>query len=342
MNRGMNNNNPICIGTGLVALDVIYADDKKPRFLAGGSCGNVLTILSYLDWNSFPVSRLGNDVEGNRIIEDIKKWGVKTKFIEQEKIASPRIIQKIFPNKNPRHRFYTKCEHKNWLPSRKPFLLKSLENIQDKLPNSNVFYFDRASPSALVLAKTLKEQGAIIYFEPPKFLPDDKNFMKCLQIADIVKHCYDQGKETEEFGIKIPLEIQTMGEDGLQYRARILKQRSWKKMDAFPVSNLVDAAGSGDWLSAGLIHVLFQNKSKFAPTEKKLEFALQFGQALASINCNFVGARGLMYNLSKAELFSLSDKVMKNKENPLSINIPTKNLEVTSLAKKCKICLCTS
>jgi len=132
-----------------------------------------------------------------------------------------------------------------------------------------------------------------------------------------------------------------MGEDGLQYRARILKQRTWKKMDAFP-TNLVDAAGSGDWLSAGMIHVLFQNKSKFAPTEKKLEFALRFGQALASLNCNFIGARGLMYNLPKSKLFSLTDKIMKNKQKPLSIDIPVKNLEATPLAKKCKICLCTN
>ena len=334
---------PKCIGSGLIALDVIYDENhKEPNFLAGGSCGNVLTILSYMGWDSFPVARLGKDTEGNRIIEDMEKWKVKTKFIEQETNSnSPRIIERIFSGKNHKHRFSTKCDHGNWLPSRKPFLLKTLETIQNKIPKSNVFYFDRASPSALVLAKTLKDQGSIIYFEPPKFLPDDKNFIKCLQIADIVKHCYDQGKETEEFGIKIPLEIQTMGENGLRYRARILKQRSWKKIDAFPVSNLVDAAGSGDWLSAGLIHVLFQNKSKFAPTQKKLEFALRFGQALASLNCNFVGARGLMYNLSKPKLFSLSDKVMKNKENPLSINVPTKNLEVTPLAKKCKICLCT-
>ena len=62
---------PICIGTGLIALDVIYTTDKKPNFLAGGSCGNVLTILSYLGWKSLPIARLGNDAEGKRIVEDL-------------------------------------------------------------------------------------------------------------------------------------------------------------------------------------------------------------------------------------------------------------------------------
>ena len=60
-------------------------------------------------------------------------------------------------------------------------------------------------------------------------------------------------------------------------------------MNAFPVTNLVDAAGSGDWLTAGIIQFIGQNTLK-TPSQKKLEYALRFGQALASLNCNFVGA----------------------------------------------------
>lgn len=73
---------PTCVGMGLIALDAIYAESsKRPRFLAGGSCGNVLTILSYLGWKSYPIARLGNDHEGSRILEDMMKWGVNTKFV---------------------------------------------------------------------------------------------------------------------------------------------------------------------------------------------------------------------------------------------------------------------
>ena len=78
--------NPTCIGTGLVALDAIYGSGKQtPSFLAGGSCGNVLTILASFEWGVFPMARLGNDVEGDRIIEDMKKWETKTEFIQQER-----------------------------------------------------------------------------------------------------------------------------------------------------------------------------------------------------------------------------------------------------------------
>ena len=335
---------PVCLGSGLIALDVIYNDEnRRPKFLAGGSCGNVLTILSYLGWDSFPLARLGKDPEGNRIIEDMKRWGVKTEFVEQDsEIHSPRIIERVFSGRNPRHRFYLKCTHGNWLPRRKPFLLKSLESIQDKLPKSNVFYFDRASPSALETAKILKKQGAIIVFEPPKFLHDEV-FIQCLKIADIVKHCYEQSEETAESGVKIPLEIQTKGESGLQYKARFLRHRDWRQMEAFPVFNLVDAAGSGDWLTAGLIHVLGQNGSKHTPTEKKLEFSLKFGQALASLNCNFTGARGIMYNLRKSQLFSLVAEMIITKESPqIKTSSKPRIRSTSSLSSKCKVCLCSN
>jgi len=337
-------NKSVCVGSGLVTLDVIYKNDTaKPIFLAGGSCGNVLTILSYLGWDSYPIARLGDDPEGNRIIEDMKKWKVKTKFIEQESSThSPRIIERIFSDKIPRHRFYIKCNHKNWLPRRKAFLLKSLENIQDKIPKSNVYYFDRASPSALELAINLKKQGSIIIFEPPKFLHDTV-FLKCLQIADIVKHCNEQSYDTEKLKIDIPLEIRTRGKRGLRYRAKFLKNSDWIDIDSIPAYNLVDAAGAGDWLIAGLIHVLFQNKSKYTPAQKKLEFALRFGQALASLNCNFIGARGIMYNLSKPKLFNLIGKIIKNKEKLITLNLAVKNTKMNSkLTKKCKVCLCTN
>jgi len=345
MNRGMNKDNPICVGTGLVALDVIYAHEKKPQFLAGGSCGNVLTILSYLGWNSYPVSRLGQDPEGNRIIEDMKKWGVKTKFIEQESgTNSPRIIERIFTGKNPRHRFYLKCDHGKWLPQRKSFLLKSFEHIQNKIPKSNVFYFDRASPSAYEIAIHLKKQGTIIVFEPPKFLQDDKVFLKCLKISNIVKHCYNQANDTEQSEINIPLEIQTKGEEGLQYKAKFLRHKTWKKLSAIPTNNLIDAAGSGDWLTAGLIHTLRNHKSLEHVTEEKLEHALNFGQTLASLNCNFVGARGMMYDLTKEEVFKIATKNLKNKEKPIELTIShTRKSKLTSkLSSECKICLCVS
>lgn len=335
---------PICIGAGFVALDVIFTSNStRPEFLAGGSCGNVLTILSYLGWSSIPIVRLGKDTEGDRIIEDMKKWNVITKFIEKDsKIPSPRIIQKIYSGKNPKHSFSLKCSHGKWLPDRRSFLLTSLKQIESQIPTSNVYYFDRSTPSSLLLAKQQKEKGALIVFEPPRLL-DDKNFKNCLEISDIVKHCYNLRSNDKSLNLKIPLEIQTRGAQGLRYRANVLGQTKWKEIAAFHVDNLVDAAGSGDWLTAGLIHVLGQNALKWKITDKKLQNAFRIGQCLAALNCHYMGARGLMYNISSAQLLNLVSDITTNKESVekiLKIN-PTVTKIKTRLSSKCKICLCT-
>ena len=335
---------PVCLGSGLVALDVIYdGENGGPRFLAGGSCGNVLTILSYLGWNSFPLARLGDDPEGDRIIGDMKRWNVKTRFVRREpEIHSPRIIERIFAGKRPRHQFYLKCTHGNRLPRRRPYPPRSLESIRHRLPKSDVFYFDRADPAALEAARTLKKRGAVIVFEPPKFLHNEV-FLQCLKIADIVKHCHDQSGETAEFGIRIPLEIRTGGENGLRYMARFLRNRSWRQMEAFPVSGLLDAAGSGDWLTAGLIHVLERGGPWRSATAKKLEAALGFGQALASLNCNFTGARGVMYGLARPRLLWLAEKVASG-ESPVikTSRAPRMRPAPPPRSPKCRVCLCSN
>ena len=327
----------VCVGMGFVVLDAIYRKHDQPDFLAGGSCGNVLTILSYLGWDSYPVVRLGKDVEGDRIIEDMKRWKVKTKFIEQEKgSASPIIIQKLSPRKKLGYRFYSKCEDGTWLPGWRTFLLKSLEAIQDKVPKANVFYFDRVSPSALEMARNQKKQGAIIFFEPTQILWDDKEFLKCLQISDIVKYSYNPKVPVNRSILKdVPIEIQTMGKDGIRYRSKLLKQRTWEKLNAFPISNLVDDAGSGDWVSAALISTLGRYKlSDIRYTA--IEEALGFGQLLAYLNCQFVGARGMMYSLPLLRIFSLIRRAYYGRT--VQVGVPDRGPRKTILAKKCRVC----
>ena len=337
----------VCMGMGFVALDAIYEKQDQPDFLAGGSCGNVLTILSCLGWDSYPVVRLGKDVEGDRIIQDMKRWGVKTKFIEQEKNSdSPIIIQKLSPRKKLGYRFYSKCEHGRWLPNWKPFLLKSLEAIKDKVPRSDIFYFDRATPSALEMARHQKKQGSVIFFEPTKIFSEDKCFLKCVEISDIVKYSYNPDSPIKSSILKdVQLEIRTMGKDGLMYRFNnVQKQGTWKKLDAFPISDIVDDAGSGDWLSVGLIeylsrNYLFVNSGTLDHVSiKELEYALKFGQVLAFLNCHYVGARGMMYSMSRSAIWIRAEMIIHKKIK--EVHLPYRGPRKTILSKKCRVCTC--
>jgi sugar/nucleoside kinase (ribokinase family) len=74
---------PVVFGTGLVALDVVFDvdTDDPPRFWAGGTCGNVLTVLSYLGWHVSPIARLGEGVAAERVLADLARWNVSGRFI---------------------------------------------------------------------------------------------------------------------------------------------------------------------------------------------------------------------------------------------------------------------
>lgn len=330
-----------CMGSGLAVLDVIFrAGSDEPKFMAGGSCCNVLTILSYLGWKSFPVVRLGCDVEGDRIVEDMMAWGVQDKFIERDpRINTSRIIQRTHAGENPRHVFSLRCVHGRWLPDMRVFRLDSLRRIEDKIPSVNVFYFDRAVPSALEIAKRQKQLGALVVFEPPRFL-NDKNFRACLEVTDIFKHCSDV--EPEDYGCaRPPLEIQTRGRDGLRYRADMLSQTEWTQIPALDVDGFVDASGSGDWLTAGLIHALMQKRRRQEITEANLRDSLLFGQSMATLNCLCSGARGLMYRVTRRRLKGLIAKVLSGKGAGQTLLNGSADIQQRSkFSSRCRICLC--
>ena len=96
------------------------------------------------------------------------------------------------------------------------------------------------------------------------------------------------------------LVIETRGPDGLRVRWR----RSWSDLQAYSAPRLIDAAGSGDWCTAGLIHKVAEGGAKSFETLNKayIDHSLRFGQALAAINCGFEGARGAMMGLTQLQM----------------------------------------
>ena len=117
---------PTCFGAGLIALDVIMNGSPKtlPKLSAGGSCGNVLSILGYLNWNSYPMARLANNQAGVELIRDFKRWEIHLDYLRVNKEGStPIIIHRILRDKSskPIHRFeFRDPDTKKWLPQLKP------------------------------------------------------------------------------------------------------------------------------------------------------------------------------------------------------------------------------
>lgn len=303
---------PLVVGTGLVALDVVLskAQPSNPRYWAGGTCGNVLTILSYLGWRSSPIARLRPGGAASRLLADLRRWGVGCDFVNvADDGSTPIIVQRIGRNAagEPYHTFSWRCPKcGSRLPNYKPVLATEVATIASGLKKPRVFFIDRLSRGAVVLARAASEAGAAVVFEPSS-VSSPALFREAWAIADIVKYSHERLQELPEdldstTGPK--LLIETLGSEGLRYRARLRGSRSrWQRLNALATPILRDAAGAGDWCTAGIIQKLFSKTSKVWDklTDDTLRNAIRYGQALAAWACGFEGARGGMYEVEKAQ-----------------------------------------
>jgi sugar/nucleoside kinase (ribokinase family) len=318
-------NSPICVGMGLVALDVILngSPETPPKIFAGGSCGNVLSILSFLGWTSYPIARLKKNRAADELIGDLLKWQVKTDLVfTKDDGSTPIIIHRILRDKTgkPTHRFEFKIpETKQWLPNFKAVVNGEVDLIKQIVPKTKVFYFDRLSRSSIELAKYYKQKGSLIFFEPSS-MTDERLFNESVQTSHIIKFSKERlpNYSTKFHKNQCVLEIETLGSKGIRYRTTRSRNKTWQIIKAPHLDSVQDAAGAGDWCSAGIIHTLGIRGAKGFRTVKKydIETALMKGQILGALNCKFDGARGLMYNTTFRDL-SQNVKELSSDKQPI-------------------------
>jgi sugar/nucleoside kinase (ribokinase family) len=302
---------PTILGSGLLALDIVTSDisGASPQHWAGGTCGNVLIALAYLGWQSQPVARLKSGPAAERILHDLKQWGVSDQFVSvAEDGSTPVIVEKITKGSGdiPRHSFSWRCpECGSQFPGFKPVLTSVAEEIAQNHGQPKVFFFDRATPGAMLLAKSCAKQGALIVFEPSS-IGNPVLFRQAWEVSHVVKYSHERLSELPEIGVEggPRLQVETLGEAGLRYRKVKPSGRGgrWSELRAFSVDVIRDTAGSGDWCTAGLVDRAGRDGASglFNLSDDELQSAFRYGQALAAWNCGFEGARGGMYSVDPA------------------------------------------
>lgn len=304
---------PLAMGTGLIALDVVVTegDPSDPLLMTGGTCGNVLLALSYLGFRVAPICRLEDDEAAELIQEEFREWDVDTTYVSVgEDGSTPVIFQTIRPNPGgvPTHSFSWRCPAcGKRFPAYKPTLAMTAEAIAAGMPLLRVFFFDRVNRGSLVLAEKASERGALVVFEPSS-VGDHALFKEAWAVSHVVKYSHERLADLPdslEFGTNQLLQVETLGADGLRYRAKFGKRVTspWKTLDALKAPALIDTAGAGDWCTAGLLHRLGREGAEGFRAVKPpdVEAALRYGQALAAWNCGFVGARGGMNHMTVEE-----------------------------------------
>ena len=314
---------PQIYGTGLIALDIVlgHYPEGKAFEMAGGTCGNVLTILSYLGWKAFPISRLDSSSNSIKVSQDMAKWGVYLDFVNLNPTATVPVItqETVLENGEFRHRFYWKNCPKcgSWLPNYKAVTLEAISHVKEQVEFSDVFFFDRTSPAALDLARCFKKLGSVIFFEPSA-KSNPKQLEMALGIADVVKYSNQRFQQSPIRMKRKPLlEIQTLNRNGLRYR--IGPSEKWSNLPAYLSQDTIDTCGCGDWTTAGIIAHLCTGGIEKMKVKKPTKFieALRFGQALGAWNSRFEGARSGMYHVDKYTLRRIIPKILRNGTVPV-------------------------
>ena len=309
-------------GTGLITLDLIMGPNAESpvQLQAGGTCGNVLTALAYLGWDAFPIARMNHDPASLQVRADMRRWGVRLEFSGCNPTShTPIIVQEIQSGLDgiPMHRFSWVCPRcGEWLPGFKALTLSAVNIIAPNLPGAAVFFMDRLSPAALKLAAKASSEGAVVMFELSSKV-DPRLFTEALGVVHIIKYADNRIREVGSAmprGSATLVEIQTLGAKGLRYRHRFDRRASgWVHMEAVPVPRLVDSCGAGDWCTAGLLSkAASRGLATFRKNgEEAIHRALRYGQALASWNCGFEGARGGMYATLRDDFDAQIDGLLK-------------------------------
>lgn len=319
---------PVVVGTGFVPLDVVIKSDDadRARTWAGGTCGNVMAILSYLGWRAYPFARLGDDAAADRIISDLENVGVETQFIKRDPQGrSPIVTERIGRTAGglPRSRFIWTCPQcEAWFPGFQPVLARDMESVAPLMPDPAVFFFDRVSRGALDLATAATKRGALVMFEPSG-VGDERLFREAVALAHVLKYSRDRltGLAATKGRSAPLLEVETLGAEGLRYRRRRGSAAgSWRQLRAFNVTGVRDTVGAGDWCSAGLLQTLGREGATGLrkASEADVDLALRNGQALAAVACLFEGARGGMYVMDKHQ-FQAAIKTVLAGGSPITL-----------------------
>lgn len=339
---------PVIIGTGLVSLDVVIPNDLAagPQLCAGGTCGNVLTAMAFLGWESYPIARLSKDGASKYVADDLKQWNVNLDFVSFEEDGStPVVIQRIRNRKNgePVHSFSRKCPGCGaMLPWYKAVRVADISSLLPRLPDAQVIFFDRTSRGALSLAQQGRDNGAIVFFEPSAS-SDPSHLEEALNLAHIVKIASDRigGNEAVLSAAKPKIIIETHGSTGLRLLLNTKNpnydSREWLNMPSIPIESLRDSAGAGDWCTAGLIHMLGAQGAAGLDDLSHDEVcrAVHVGQAMASWTCCFDGPRGGMYQTTKKAFYNSVQHLLTGQTRPY---VDVKKPMVTPLERQEYVC----
>lgn len=306
--------NKSIMGCGFSCIDIISKDNKL-IWDVGGTCANVLSVLSFLGWGSvlwIP------DYEDDRLNTWLNEMKIQCINFTKTKKQTPKLIQ-MYDYEKGKHHFFTRCP---WCGNR--FFQSILPNGRQVMSKpeitADVFFCDRISDGIMELANRTNENGGITMYEP-NGLRFYNQFIDICCKFDIIKFSderipnkWQEQLTTDLLWAQTKLVIVTLGERGLKFilRAEDGTFSEWIYMESYNIIGKQDSSGAGDWLTATFLYYFIPQLEKY---QRVFPYHIIWDSLLKAVRmsafaCREIGAQGLMHSKDGIEevnrLFNLN------------------------------------
>lgn len=263
---------------GDLNADVILSGMKTPPALgkeiiaekyvmhAGGSAANTALMLASMDCPVKFFSRIGNDIPGDKILEQLAHCGLETDGILQSDSEKTGVTVSLT---YPDDRMY--ITYPGTVASVKPAdFPEGYLSAGDHLHLSSYFLQKALRPLVGELLKKAKSRNMTTSLDPGGD-PEQQWDMKCLEPywryldwflpnRDEIKGICGAGSlkaAVRGFSSRVPGVLVKMGKDGAMLRCQ-------GKIESFPGNNIdiVDTTGAGDCFNAGFLYALLKGGSR--------------------------------------------------------------------------------
>lgn len=298
------------IGSGVYMLDIIVVreypewpalrpfTDRTVLEEVGGTCGNVMCMLSWLGWKAMAQACLDDSPEGLKMTLDLLRYGCDCRYVTNAPDGGTTLLR---------------CTHKRDADGRKKIAFRAgspggsrfpkhhylrakdeapafLESVADA---PGVYFFDDPAAGHRLIARVLREQGSVVYFEPSKIAT--KADLEAVEASDIVKFSGENIPDmsfTDRFDDK--LFVQTLGAEGLRFR---LRGGGWTVVPPVACEEVVDWEGAGDWTTSAFLNRLAELDKPFAEfTEQDVAEALAAAQVTAAKSVRYLSSKGMIHS----------------------------------------------
>ena len=337
---------PRVLSAGYVTLDLVARDIGSGDLWQsiGGTCGNVSAFASALGARVTILTRVGHDRRGRYLLASLRAADVDVSDVECiSDLRTPGVVEFLRTDELGGHRFAFLCPVCGTkLPKATVVSTRQARAMSERVEEFDAFFFDRASSATIRLAEAARDAGLLVVFEPTT-VPRTDAAERAAAISDIVKVSKQPSNRMGAWrprpGASTRFIIETLGSLGTRLRSR-KKDRwgDWRLVPCTPQTRVYDAAGAGDWLTAGLLASLLSQPC--TPTEYAVHAAIEYGQRLSGLSLWFDGAQGALTALGSATIKQIASENSPIGVPPDVIGLPPqRNHREPQMAGCCELCL---